>query len=616
MTKKTETSQERSNKWQKRFSKCDDNQVTLFTTAAKYYDIMYAVMNTSKMAPWRSKVYVPVLASKAWDLISRFSDIIPIFNIDIKNEIEEDEENGELSYTADANERTDKIGQLMGDEYRNATGEPMSLRTFDTLLDAVVVGSGFAKTPWVYEEKDSFARDFDEDGQIVDNSQDVVKTVKGGHNDFEPINFFNMFIAPNAKSFFKAPYWIVREYTTLQDAEDTGLYDKSALAKLRTDVSQAKTFDNYNKSRNRLANSTQNAPDDTVDNIVLYECVDQQGNLYTYGEGESKDGSWVELREEKKLYWHGRPPYVPFYIRKKSFSAWGESLFENNARLGSATNDLFNHYLDNWNLSNDQMLMYEDGSLVNDFIVKPGGEIVYTGTKPEQFKFSDPNPTQLSTVMGVINQAIEAATVPQYLSGVPDSDLDKTQGTATGVKAITEAATEKVGFMRANIKQSMRVVGQNWLSNLQQFQDMDKEVAVVKNGVRKPLIITPGDLQGEMDLDIDDDSMIPISDQQKRETTLAYSAQLLGLQQAAMQQSEIFQTPQDIPRYDFNEMIEDISDVFSVKDFTKYLLPNPAANGAGAQAPAVPGQPEVPGQPPMQDQSGLEQEIAQTQGGA
>ncbi|RLC37030.1 hypothetical protein DRH27_04335, partial [Candidatus Falkowbacteria bacterium] len=337
MAKSKETAQQRANKWQQRFQKCDDNQVNLFTTAAKYYDVMYAVMNTSKMAPWRSKVYVPVLASKAWDLISRFSDIIPIYNLDIKNEIEESED-GDLTYTAEANERTEKIEHLMQDEYRNATGEPMSMRTFDTLLDAVVVGTGFAKTPWVYEEKDSYAREFDEAGQIINNAEDVVKTTEGGHNDFEPVNYFNMFVAPNSKSFFKAPYWIVREYTTLQDAEDTGLYDKGGLARLRSDVSNDKTFDNYNRSRNRLANSKNSETDDTVDNIVLYECVDRQGNLYTYGEGESKDGSWVELRKEKKLYWHGRPPYVPFYIRKKSFSPWGESLFENNARLQSATN--------------------------------------------------------------------------------------------------------------------------------------------------------------------------------------------------------------------------------------------------------------------------------------
>lgn len=607
--------QEMAAKWQKRFTTCDNNQRALFTLASKHYDIMYAVLSTTNMAPWRSKVYVPILASKAWDLLARFSDIVPVFNITIKNEVEVDEQTGEIAYTKDANERTKKIENLMQDEYETATGEPMNIRIFDTILDAVVAGTGFAYTPWVYEEKKSYARPFDEDGMITDSKTAYEKTVKGGHNDFIPINFFNMFIAPNATSFFKAPYWIVREYSTIQEAEATGLYTKEGLKQLRKNVKLDTSFQSYNNSRNRLVNQKQVSEDDTVDSIVLYNCFDQEGNMYVYGEGSEETG-WVELRNEKKMYWHGRPPIVPFSIRRKSFSAWGESLFENNARLQSATNDLFNHYLDNWNLSIDQMIMYEDGTLTSDFVVKPGGELTYTGTAPQQFKFSDPNPNQLSTVLGVINQAIEAATVPQYLSGVPNSELDQTKGTATGVNLITEAATEKVGFMRNNIKMSMKLVGSNWLSNLQQFQDRPKELAVVKNGVRKPQIVTPGDLQGEMDLDIDDDSMIPTSKTQKRETFDAFLTGLLGLQKAAIQQARIFHTPQDIPRLNFNELIEDTADGYSVKDFTKYLMPVPNAPGVQQdqnQQSGTPGETMSIGGG-MGDMAGMEQEQAETQG--
>ncbi len=604
-----------ADKWQKRFKTCENNQRALFTRASKHYDIMYAVMNTTNMAPWRSKVYVPILASKAWDLLARFSDIVPVFNISIKNEMEIDDQTGEISYTKDANERTKKIEDLMQDEYETAAGEPMNIRTFDTILDAVVAGTGFAKTPWVYEEKKSYARPFDEDGIITDSKNVVEKTVRGGHNDFIPVNFFNMFIAPNSTSFFKAPYWIIREYTTLQEAEDTGLYDKAGLKQLRKNIKQDTSFQAYNNSRNRLVNQKQVSEDDTVDNIVLYECYAQDGSMYVYGEGSSDTG-WVELRcEEKRMYWHGRPPIVPFSIRRKSFSAWGESLFENNDRLQSATNDLFNHYLDNWNLSIDQMIMYEDGTLTSDFTVKPGGELTFTGTAPQQFKFSDPNPQQLSTVLDVINQAIEAATVPQYLSGVTNSEMDKTKGTATGVNMITEAATEKVGFMRNNVKMSMKLVGENWLSNLQQFQDIPKEIAIVKNGIRKPQMITPGDLQGEMDLDIDDDSMIPVSKAQKRETFQTFLTGLLGLQQAAIQQAEIFHTPQDVPRFNFNELIEDTADGYSIKDFTKYLMPVPAP-GVQQDQNQQSGAPGELGTEQAMGDAGMEQEQADTQGSA
>jgi hypothetical protein len=160
-----------------------------------------------------------------------------------------------------------------------------------------------------------------------------------------------------------------------------------------------------------------------------------------------------------------------FYLRKKSFSVFGESLFENNRTMQSATNDLFNHYLDNWNLSIESMIMYEDGSLTNDFIIEPGGEITYTGEKPTQFKFPEPNPQQLSVVMNVLEKGIDAATFSPYAVGTPNDKNDKTQGTAYGVKTITEAATSKIGFFRDNFKQSMKILGRIWLSNLQQFAD-------------------------------------------------------------------------------------------------------------------------------------------------
>lgn len=565
-------------KWKSRFDKAEKDQRDLFKTVAKYYDVLYAVMSTDNIAPWRSKVYIPILASKAWDLIARFSDIEPVFNIKIRNEIEEDEQTGELNYTREANEASEKIQQLMQDEYEESTGEPMNVRLFDTLLDAVVAGSGFAKTPWVQSREKTYVRKFGEDGMTIDDENVIVKTVDTGHNDFQPINFFNMFMPKTARSFYKSPWHIVREYTTYQEAKNTGMYDESQLKKLRKDARQSDTFQSYNRSRNQFT-KTGTDHDDTVDDIILYECY-ENGEIVTYGEGKDSDSPWVEVgRLGKGSYWHGRVPIVPFHIRRKSFSAWGESLFENNARLQSAVNDLFNHYLDNWNLSTDQMLIYEDGSLVGDFIVEPGGEIRYKQgfAAPEQFKFSDPNPNQLSQVLEVIEKGIEQATVPQYLSGVPDSNLDKTAGTATGINKITEAATEKVGFMRNNIKQSMKLVGQNWLSNLQQYMDLPRELAVVKKGIRKPVIVTPGDLQRELTLDIDDDSMRPTTKSEKREATQQFAADLLTFQKAAIEQSSITGDTSDIPIYNFTELIEDSANALSIKDFNKYIKPNMSA---------------------------------------
>jgi hypothetical protein len=218
------------------------------------------------------------------------------------------------------------------------------------------------------------------------------------------------------------------------------------------------------------------------------------------------------------------------------------------------------------------MLMYEDGSLTNDFVIEPGGEITFTGEPPKQFKFPEPNPQQLSLVMGVLEKGIENATFSQYASGVPNSAADKTQGTAYGVRTITEAATTKIGFFRDNFKQSMRVVGQIWLSNLQQFSDEPSEIRRVMNGKEVPDVVMPSDYQGEMDLDIDDDSMTPLTKSEKRETNNEFLNSILMFQKAAIQQAQIFKQIPDIPRLNFHEILEDTAELYSKKDFNRYIL--------------------------------------------
>ncbi len=572
-----QTTETTATEWKSRFEHCKDRQQQVFTDAKKYYDIMYAVFNTSNIAPWRSKVYVPVLASKAWDLIARLSDVVPLFDVTVKNELEFDEKTGQYVQAQNANLRERLIQAKLHYDYMNCGGQPMKLRVFDPLLDSIVAGTGYAYVPWCTESQAQHARKFDpETGGITDNENVITKQFEKGYNGFTGLNFFNVFVA-EAPSFWEAPYIVVRGFKPLVDMKADKKY--SNLDKINTTMRQD-DFQTFNEARNRVVNQNDSTKDETVDMVTYYECYERTAKgikLTTYAEGENPEDGWVTIRPASYPYWHNMFPVVPFYTRRKSFSTFGESLFENNRTLQSATNDLFNHYLDNWNVSVDSMLIYEDGTLTNDFVIEPGGEITYTGELPKQFKFPEPNPQQLTQVMNVLNAGIEAATVPQYLSGTPNSNIDKTQGTATGVTKITEAATEKVGFYRDNFKQSMKVVGQIWLSNLQQFMDSPEEIRVMQNGTKQPAIVTPGDFQGEVELDVDDDSMTPVSRSDRRDMISTFSTQVVGLQNQAIQQAEIFQTYEDIPRFNFVDMIADLAYVYSVKDPKNYLQDNQEA---------------------------------------
>lgn len=569
--KKETTDQDRAQTWQTRFNRCETNQEKLFNKVSKFYDIMYAVQSNENVAPWRAKIYVPIMASKAWDLIARLSSVLPYFRTRINDEVIVNA-NGDMEIPKEVRDRQKRLDAKLSYEYQYGQEEPMKLKVFDTMLDAVVAGTGFAKAGWEHGEETYFSREYDEKGMVKDMGTEKVKKLKKGHNTFEPINFFNVFIGDNASNYGKAKYVIVRYFKPLDELKANPMYKN---VNLLIDTPNKGNFDIHNQARNRLVNEPKSdMNDDTVPTATVYECYERTPNgtkCMTFGIGKS-DKVWVEIEEPKVKYWHNHFPVQPFYCRRKSYSPWGESLFENNSSLQYATNDLFNHYLDNWNLSIDSMIMYEDGTLTSDFIIEPGGEITYTGEKPEAFKFPEPNPAQLSMVMGVIEKAVENATVPQYISGVPNSGIDKTAGTAKGISMISEAATEKIGYMRDNFKQSMVMVGKIWLSNLQQYQDMTEEIRTFERGAEKPDIVLPSDYAGDIALTIDDDSLTPMTKEEKRGSLEALTAQALMIQKASIEQANILGSKDYIPIVNYAEILEESVQYYAVKDPARFIV--------------------------------------------
>lgn len=569
--KKETTDQDRAQTWQTRFNRCETNQEKLFNKVSKFYDIMYAVQSNENVAPWRAKIYVPIMASKAWDLIARLSSVLPYFRTRINDEVIVNA-NGDMEIPKEVRDRQKRLDAKLSYEYQYGQEEPMKLKVFDTMLDAVVAGTGFAKAGWEHGEETYFSREYDDKGMVKDMGTEKVKKLKKGHNTFEPINFFNVFIGDNASNYGKAKYVIVRYFKPLDELKANPMYKN---VNLLIDTPNKGNFDIHNQARNRLVNEPKSdMNDDTVPTATVYECYERTPNgtkCMTFGIGKS-DKVWVEIEEPKVKYWHNHFPVQPFYCRRKSYSPWGESLFENNSSLQYATNDLFNHYLDNWNLSIDSMIMYEDGTLTSDFIIEPGGEITYTGEKPEAFKFPEPNPAQLSMVMGVIEKAVENATVPQYISGVPNSGIDKTAGTAKGISMISEAATEKIGYMRDNFKQSMVMVGKIWLSNLQQYQDMTEEIRTFERGAEKPDIVLPSDYAGDIALTIDDDSLTPMTKEEKRGSLEALTAQALMIQKASIEQANILGSKDYIPIVNYAEILEESVQYYAVKDPARFIV--------------------------------------------
>lgn len=577
--------QEESKKWSDRFEVAKTYQLPLFEKWAKWYDDMYAHVSDPGLAPWRSKVYMPIISSKVWDLISRFIQYRPGWDVTIRtlpvNTLDKDAFN---LYMEDMNKKAEKVRMKLNYDYDcPLMDEPIQDELLGVMLDAAVTGQGVGRAP--YLSKTTEYKQYMNSDQGVDYSKVKNDTAQEGYNAFTGVNIFNFFLKPGTKGLQKSPWVVIADQVPLYELEKDPKIDKAKL-KLVKSGAVANEFARYEASRNRLI-TTEDAGslDNTTQMVQTYECWDKEFNeLVIYGVGEG----WVELYRGSNVYWHKKYPLVPFYIRRKPYQFWGESIFENSETLQSAINDVFNHFMDSHNMA-DGMIAIEEGSVVEPYIIEPGGELRYRGELPKQFKFPSPDSNNITAAMNIINGAIENATISQYASGVPNSANDQTQGTATGVTRMLEAAAEKVGFMRANFRRSWREVGQMWLSNTQQFMRADVVMETVKNGEKKNEVIRPQDVMGIFGVKIDDGSFEPISKDQKRQDFLAYVSGLQAWQTSSIAQADRNQQPTDALRIDWNEVALRGSEHFS-ENASNFILPVVPPPTAEPQAPEAGGE--------------------------
>jgi len=579
-TSKTKSDQkDKSSVWESRYTKAAGDQTAMFDKFNEWYKSMYAVRDDRNTAAWRSKIHIPILSTKVWNLVAKFVQQEPGFEVTVRNDDAQDLDVEFLENVADKVQR-----KLEADYHNLELTEPIRDKLNACLLDASVTGTGLAKVPWVTKQKDVFKHPTNEIGE-VDFEMDEKTTYTMGYNDIEPVNIFNVFIAPSATSLQQAPWVIIKEYKTLAQLkavnENYGVDLYKNLDALKGVKSPTDRFAEQKKARQNLTTEVDFiSADDTVNLIEIFECYERDtGTICTYAStsNEKKSARWLLIRETKNPYWHGKFPLVPFYIRRRPFHFWGESIFETTERLQSAANDIFNHYMDNWNLAVDGGIMIEEASQVADFLVEPGFELVYRGEQPKQFSFPAPDPNQLTMVMNQIEKSLEQATISNYATGTPVSGLDKTQGTARGTMAILEAATDMIQFMRDNFSSSIKQIGEMWLSNNRQFMNFETEVPVLKDNQFKMEKLTPEELQLQMELQINDMSMQPISDMQKRENFIAYTDRLTQLQTASIQQSQVTGDQSQILFVDFHAQARDLAKHFNTRSFEKQIMPNEKA---------------------------------------
>lgn len=551
-------------KWQLRFTKAESNQEKTFARFAEWYDAFNAV-DTKRAAPWRSKPYIPLIAQQVWALVAKFSSLKPGFEVRIRDD-------GDGFADDELEERAAKAKKKLEYDYDCPyMDEPMRDKIAATLIDACVTGTGIAKVPYRTKMVKRYERMVDDSG-IADLTKEKVFEKRVGFNDMEPVNIFNVFVS-NATDKLGKGWLILRDYTPISELKSANEAKGGKLYQNLDKLSAKPNYGNfstYNASRNRFLND-QEPSDDTTDIATTYECYEGD-NIYTFAENKSGENkSWVLIRKSKNYYWHGKWPLVKFHVKKRPFSFWGQGLAELAYRLQVIYNDVFAHYLDGWNLSENPSFWAEENSNVDDYSVEPGSVNYYSGDKPPvPMTFNKPDPAALQMIVGLLNQAVEGVTASQYATGMTNSNMDNTKGTATGITKIQDAAGDIISYFRSNYTSCLLEVGKMWHSNNQQFMSQPVKITVTTKGKREDVQVSPADLQGDADVYVDEASMNPKSDEEKQQQVFTLTDRLLALQAASVQQQQLAGTDPLIINYP--ELADDLGDALGRTSINQVLM--------------------------------------------
>ena len=591
------TPQQEVQKWSSRYNTAKDYQKDLFKKWGKWYNDMYGHVENKRMAPWRSKVYMPIIASKVWDLISRFIQYRPGWEVSVRtlptNTLSTEKFN---QYMEVMSKRAERVRMKLDYDFDNPLlGDSIPDELLSIMLDAAVTGQGVARVSYV--TKTSQYNSYTADGGIVNFGMKKTVSAQEGYNNLQAINIFNVFVMPGARSLQQSPWVIIHDKRPYYELEKDTSIDQKALQNAKKGI-VTNEFAQYESARNKLVTTQDPGSLDSTTNMVeIFECWSKETNeCIVYAQsGGNTETQWVELSRTENPYWHQKYPFVPFYIRRKPYQFFGESIFENSETMQAAVNDIFNHFMDRENMA-DGMLAIEESAYVDDFVISPSGVLTYRGEAPKPIKFPQPDANNMNMAMNLINGAIENATISQYASGVPNSATDSTQGTATGVTRMMEAAAEKVGFMRANFRRSWREVGEMWSSNSQQFMVSDVVYDTTKNGEIISNIIRPVDMIGIFGIKIDDGSFEPISKDEKRRNFLDFVTNMQAWQTSSVGQSERTGDPSDALRINWNEIVMRGAEHFG-ENFQHFVLPPVVPQGqpqGEAPQPDMLPQPQAP----------------------
>lgn len=580
-------------KWQDRLTAAKDNQKKVFDKAKEAYDIYYAIMSDEEKAKnWRSNTFLPILPGKVREAEAKLSIIEPRFQVTPADSWEV--KGQELVFDPKGLAKALKVQKKLERDFTSYSadgGLPPRASVDFSVTDALVAGWGLGFAPLetykrVYTKHKALLDSKGEESAYVDMNTSIRKELHRIRTKLTPLDIFKVFISPRAKM-WERPYWLMIEredtYAGLVKANGTKGEEVYKLPKgLKTAKATVHEKNDYSAVRDKSLGYNQDGSDykdESIEMFTIYDCYDEDENeflTFILAKIDGYDVNWFLARRMPNPYDHGLIPVIPYHTKRRPHSPFGESFLEISKDVQHAYNAGFNQFQDNAKLSGETMAIVDKNSVVDGFNVQPGGQIEYDslqGEKPEPWKFADPNPAVLGTQMEILERNMEAGTTPQYSSGQVNSNIDKTAGTKGGIGMLMEVANDKLTHMYRNLKGSILRYGFIAMSNARQFQnyievidspDMSRSGTAATGRSQKVVaeFITPLELQEAFDLDIDDESLLPMSKSERRAMLIDFVNLCIEFQKASGQQVEMAGTPEDLLRLDWADITRELGSQF------------------------------------------------------
>lgn len=586
-------------KWQDRLTSATENQKKPFEEAKESYDIYYAIMSDEEKAKnWRSNTFLPILPGKVRESKAKLSILEPRFKVvpadawKVKGK--------ELVFDDEAVAKALKVSKKLDREFINyqADGGLPPRATVDfSVTDALVAGWGLALAPLqtfkkVYNQHKPLLDAEGNESAYVDMQTSIKKEILRSRTSLEYIDIFKAYLSPLAKS-WERPIWLMLEreetYAGLLKKNSTKgemIYSLPTALKTAKPIEHKNDFAGVRDATFGYDQDAEDRKDDSVDLFTLFDCYDEDTNEFLTFILATMDGysnKWHIARRMKNPYDHGMIPLIPFHTKRRPNSPFGESFLAITKDVQHAYNASYNQFDDNAKISGETMAIVDKNSIVDGFDVRPGGTIEYdslNGEKPEPWQFNAPNPAVLGTQMEILERNIESGTTPQYASGQVNSNMDKTAGTKGGIGMLMEAANDKVSEMYRELKGSLLRYGYMALRNAQQYQNYIEVIEQPDLGKLTPAqaksikadFLTPSELQEAFDLDIDDESLLPMTRSERRQMFVDMVNLFVEFQKASGQQVEMSGRKEDLMRLDWADITREAGNQYGSINAPAFLM--------------------------------------------